>query len=338
MSISQYCVDTGPYVAPGTTFPVGTNMPGAAECLVGGLRYLDIATNVYEIQLFNNWWGEQISQYGMLVYYYVNQYTLSGHDFFYGEQPLAGYLPPFPIVMAITLNNDSIILSKFGLQGEADITGVISINTFTSALSSSSLSSITARYNFEPKAGDLIELVEYGATRPNGRSGQIFELTERVDQKGGDRNQLLGHYIWTVKGKRYEYTYEPQAPRESLSQQVFDNKIAGFVPLNAGTPGADVRVIENTTEKTYFQNVDKQSRENVYNYIANTNQPLSGYLSYSGSSGYVGKPDTGVYGSYDDGATLVNLYAGGGVHTPGASALGVNNKPNTYLGLRSPNN
>jgi len=334
MSISQYCVDTGPYVPPGTTNPVGTNIPGAASCSIGNLRYLDITTNAYEIQLFNNWWNEQISQYGMLVYYYVNNYTLSGHDFFYGEQPLAGFLPPFNLVMAITLNNDSIILSKFGLQGEADITGVISINTFTNALSTSSLSSVTSQYNFEPKAGDVIELVEYGATRPNGRSGQIFEITERVDQKGGDRNQLLGHYIWTIKGKRYDYTFEPNAPRENFSDQVFDNKADGLVPLDIGNNGFNARVID---DKAYPQNVDHLTKNTVYNYTTNHNAPLSGYLSYSGNSGTTGKPDTGVYGSYESNITLVDLYGGNLLH-PAASAAGVEGRPLTYLGFPSTNN
>jgi hypothetical protein len=335
MSIAQYCVNTGPYIAPGTTYPVGTNVPGGYECAIGPIRYLDVANNAGQLALFNNWWTEQISQYGMKINYYINLYSLSGHDFFYGEQPLAGYCPPVPMVMCLTLNNDSIILSKFGIQGDADITALIAIKTFTSTLTSSSLSTIAVTYTYEPKAGDLIELSEYGSTRPNGRSGQIFEITERVDQQGGQNNQLMGHYIWIIKGKRFTYTYEPQSPRENLSKQVYDNKYEGFVPLTTGDLSINSRIIEN---KAYPQNVDKQSRENVYSYIANSNTPLSGYLSYSGYSGVTGKPDTGIYGSYDDGGVLINLYAGGGAHTPSASAIGSSNRPNTYLGLYSNNN
>jgi len=336
MSIAQYCVDTGPYVPPGVYNPIGTNIPGAAECAIGNLRYLDITQNAYEIQLFDNWWNEQISQYGMLVYYYVNAYTLSGHDFFYGEQPLAGFLPPIPMVICLTLNNDSIILSKFGIQGEADITAVISIQTFTKSLSTSSLSAVTSQYTWEPKAGDVIELVEYGATRPSGRSGQIYEITERVDQKGGDKNQLMGHYIWTIKGKRYDYTFEPNAPRENYSDQVYDNKADGLVPLNTGEPGQTefARVIDI---KAYSQNVDNFTRNNVYNYQTNTNAPLSGYASYSGVNPTVGKPDTGVYGSYDSNVTLVDLL-GGNLSAPAASAAGVEGRPNTYIGYPGLNN
>jgi len=328
MSIAKYCVDTGPYIPPSVT-------TGNSECLSGSLRYLDIDSTQTERNLWENWWDEQIKQFGMKTSYYINAYTLSGHDFFYGEQPLAGFLPPLDMIMCLTVNNDSIILSKFGIQGNADITAVIAIKTFTSTLTASSLSGIASRYTYEPKAGDLIELSEYGRTRPNGRSGQIYEITERVDQRGGETNQLMGHYVWMVKGKRFDYTYEPNAPREALSKQVYDNKFDGRVPLNTGTPGADVRVIE---DKAYPQNVDKQSRTNVYNYIQNANAPLSGYLTYDGTAPKTGKPNTGVYGSYDDGSVLVNLYAGGGAHTPSASALGSNNSENTYLGLRSPNN
>jgi hypothetical protein len=337
MSIAQYCVDTGPYIAPGTTYPVGTNLPGGAECAIGPLRYLDVANNTLQIQLFNSWWQEQISQFGMQVNYYINLYSLSGHDFFYGEQPLAGYYTPVPIVMCLTLNNDSIILSKFGIQGNADITALVAIKTFTDTLTASSLSGIGKLYTYEPKAGDLIELSEFGTTRPNGRSGQIYEITERVDQQGSTNTPLMGHYVWMIKGKRYAYTYEPNAPRENLSDQVYDNKYEGEVPLETGDDNTSTRIIE---DKLYTQNVDNYTRNNVYSYGDNKNVTLSGgYLSYSGYSGRAGAPNTNVYGAYEDPNILVNLFAAGGTtRTPSASALGVDGEPNTYLALRSPNN
>ena len=236
--------------------------------------------------------------------------------------------------MCLTVNNDSIILSKFGIQGQADITAMIAINTFTSTLTSSQLSCVAEAYTYEPKAGDLIELSEYGSTRPNGRSGQIYEITERVDQRGGETNQLMGHYVWMIRGKRYMYSFEPDAPRENLSDQVYDNKVDGLVPINTGDPGVNSRVIET---KKYGQNVDNYTRNNVYNYTDNTNVALSGYTSYSGYSGTTGKPDTGVYGSYESNITLVDLY-GVNTNNQNISAAAVENRPNTYVGFPSPNN
>ena len=301
MSIASYCVDTGQYIAPTTT-------NGRTECLSGSLRYSDTANNVLEQTLWQNWWTEQINQFGMKVNYYVNLYSLSAHDYFYGEQPLAGFASPVSMIFAITLSNDSVILSKFGLQGTADLTALIAIKTFTNTLTGSALSGVTNIYQYEPKAGDLIELSEYGQSRPNGRSGQIYEITERVDQKGGTGNQLLGHYIWMIQAKRFDYSYEPQAPREAKMDQVYDNKSDGY--LN-NLP----KILET---KEYTQFVDKDSAR-IFDYAEN---PQS---------------NTNVYGDYEDANILVNLI--GVANTTGQTigALGAS-ASNTYVVVQSPSN
>lgn len=301
MSIASYCVDTGTYIAP----QAGNN----TECLSGSFNYLDVDSNTTEIENFNRWWKEQINLYGMKVNYYINKYSLSAHDYFYGEQPLAGFTPPVSMRFAVTLSNDSVILSKFGLQGTADLTALISIDTFSENLTSSTLSGIANIYDYEPKSGDLIELSDYGKTRPNGRSGQIYEITERVDQKGGANNQLLGHYVWMIQAKRYDYSFETaSAPREAKMDQVYDNKSDGF--LN-NLP----KILET---KEYTQFVDKDSQR-VFDYAQH---PQS---------------NTGVYGDYEDPNTLVNLI---GVTNTGGNNIGAlgASANNTYVVVQSPNN
>jgi hypothetical protein len=300
MSIASYCVDTGSYTPPG----VNVN----TECLSGSLRYLDINSTGSERELFNNWWKEQLNIFGMKVNYFINRYSLSAHDYFYGEQPLAGFTAPIPMIFCLTLNNDSIILSKFGLQGTADLTAVIAIQTFASSLTSSSLSGISKIYDYEPKAGDLIELSEYGQTRPNGRSGQIYEITERVDQKGGTNNQLMGHYIWMLQAKRYDYSYELNAPREKKMDQVYDNKYDGVVN---NLP----KVLET---KAYKQFIDKDSAK-VFDYTENP------------------KSNNNVYGDYEDGNTLVNLIGVTNQAGQTTGAVGASGNP-VYVVARSPSN
>lgn len=300
MPIASYCVDTGPYIVP-------TYNNGATECLSGSLRYNDVTNNQLEQNLWQDWWNEQINAYGMKVNYYVNLYSLSAHDYFYGEQPLAGFASPIAMIFAVTLSNDSVILSKFGLQGTADLTAMVAIKSFTNTLTGSSLSGITGIYDYEPKAGDLIELSEYGTTRPNGRSGQIYEITERVDQKGGVGNQLLGHYIWLIQAKRYDYSYEPQAPREAKMDQVYDNKADGL--LN-NLP----KILET---KEYTQFVDKDS-EKVFNY---TNNPQS---------------NNNVYGDYEDSNVIVNYVGVANLAGTPTGALG--SSASTYVVVQSPSN
>lgn len=301
MSIASYCVDTGAYVSPVVN--------GNTECLSGSLRYLDINNTTSERNLFNNWWKEQIAMYGTKINYYINKYSLSAHDYFYGESPLQGFASPVSMIFCITLNSDSIILSKFGLQGGADLTAIVAIDTFTGSLTGSSLSAIGNIYEYEPKAGDLIELYEYGQTRPNGRSGQIYEITERVDQKGGANNQMLGHYIWMIQGKRYDYSYEMDAPREARMDQVYDNKSDGF---QNNLP----KILET---KEYTQFVDKDSAK-VFDYAQN---PQS---------------NTNVYGDYEDPNTLVNFIGVSNQSGTTVGAVGAPSAVNTYVVLPSPSN
>jgi len=306
--LSKYCIDTGTYTPPGVN-NVGGQLSGGYNCVYGtsGVRFLNVADNASEISLFNNWWNEQIRQYGQQINYYINGYNLSAHDYLYGEHTLLRYAPPIAIVMAIQLSNDNVVLSKFGLEGQADLTAWIGINTFTTAVTV--VSGVLSANNYEPKAGDLIELAEYGSTRPGGRSGKVFEITERLDESGNEEaNQIMGHYIWTIKAKRYDWNYELSAPREKLMDQVYDNKYEG--PVNS-LP----KVLET---KVYSQFVDKASA-NVFD-----------YKNYTQS-------DTGVYGDYEDANVLVNLI---GVTNQAGKVTGAvaASAANTYLVAKSPNN
>lgn len=306
--ISQYCIDTGTYTPPAVDY-VGYQLSGGYNCTYGtsGVRYLNVTDNANQISLFNSWWQEQISQFGQQINYYINGYNLSAHDYLYGEHTLLRYAPPIPMVMAIQLSNDNVILSKFGLQGEADLTAWIGINTFTTTVTA--VSGALSAYNYEPKAGDLIELAEYGSTRPNGRSGKVFEITERLDESGGEEsNQIMGHYIWTIKAKRYEWNYELSAPREKKMDQVYDNKYEG--PVNS-LP----KVLET---KEYTQFVDKPSAE-VFDYRENA------------------QSNTLVYGDYEDTNVLVRLI---GVTNQAGTVTGAVavSGANTYLVAKSPNN
>lgn len=305
--IARYCVDAGTYVPPGTN-TVGDQLSGGYNCTYGtsGIRYLDVNNTNSERDLWNNWWKEQIGQYGQEINYYINGYNLSAHDYFYGEQTLVRYAPPIKIVMAITLSNDNVVLSKFGLQGEADLTALVAIQTFTNTVTA--ISGVLSAANYEPKAGDLIELSEYGSLRPNGRSGKVFEITERVDEMGGENNQLLGHFVWMIKAKRFDFNYELDAPREALMDQVYDNKFDGQVN---NLP----KVLET---KEYTQFVDKDSKL-IFNYDENT------------------QSNTNVYGDYEDNNVLVNYVGVANASGATVGALGAS-ATNTYIVVQSPSN
>jgi len=123
--------------------------------------------------------------------------------------------------------------------------------------------------SIEPKSGDLIQLSPLGCDRPNGRGAKIFEVTERTDEDISAINPLLGHYVYRLRAKRYEYSFEPGAPQEPVNQQVFENSFSGKISSTLGQAVSE--------PKSYPGDIDTLSKEVVFDMTAN---------------------DTDIYGTY----------------------------------------
>jgi hypothetical protein len=114
--------------------------------------------------------------------------------------------------MLTDITNDSLMLSKFGIMADCDMTAVVHISSFYEKFGC----------GFEPKSGDLIRLTEYGADRPGGRSAPIYQITERDDEYLALTNPLIGHYVWYIKCKRFEYSYESNLTSQHNNKQISD--------------------------------------------------------------------------------------------------------------------
>lgn len=193
---------------------------------------VDKSNNAGDITITDNYWKEQINLYGQKVGYIVNNFTTLSADNLYGEQPTQQYSPPVTIKMLIDLNENALMLSKYGLQADDEITAYVHISSFYQAFG----------YPNEPKSGDLFQLTEYGNDRPGGRDGKIFEITERLDEDNTRINALMGHYVWLIKAKRFEYSFEPGLSGEAVNQQVFDDA------KNPAVSGADKPYSYNITD------------------------------------------------------------------------------------------
>ena len=225
-------------------------------------RFLDKDNNECEREMVSNVMREQINLYGTKVNYFVHTYNPSySADNFYGEQPLAEYGIPISFIAYIDLNENSLLLSKYGFQSEDEITMYIHISSFYEAYHKPSLSAYFHGYAIEPKSGDVFKLTEYGSDRPGERDGKMFEVTERLDQDINKINPLLGHYVWLLKAKRYETSFEPGLTAEKGNTQVFDS------PANPDIKGA---------EKNYPFDINSASK-----------------------AVFDGKNNTGIYGDYD---------------------------------------
>lgn len=210
------------------------------------LRYLHKDRNNNERQLFSEWYREQLYQYGIEVNYYINNFSLSGHDPVYGEEPLQRYGEPVKVVLATTLNEASLSLQQFGIMSEDEVGAFIHIDSFYQKFGEGQ----------EPKAGDVFELEEYARhDRVGGRTGKIFEITQRMDQDINEINPIMGHYIWSIKAKRFDNSFEPTIPLEGKIDQVQDDIFSGRLgDLDTKSP-----------DKIYDSEIDKES-EKIFDY------------------------------------------------------------------------
>ena len=131
----------------------------------------------------------------------------------YGEHPTQRFSPPQAITVALNLNENALMLSKYGLLSEDEVTAFVHISAFYETFGPGA----------EPKSGDVFQLSEYGNDRPGDRNGKMFEITERLDEDAATINVLAGHYVWLIKAKRFEYSFEPGIPQEAGNDQVFDD-------------------------------------------------------------------------------------------------------------------
>jgi len=204
--------------------------------------------NQGDIMLNNNYWKEQINLYGQKVGYIVNNTTTLSADMLYSEQPTQIYSSPIIIKMLIDLNENALLLSKYGMQSDDEVTAYVHISSFYEVFG----------FPKEPKSRDLFQLVEYGSDRPGGRNGKIFEITERLDEDVARINPLGGHYVWLLKAKRFEYSFEPGVSGEAVNQQVFDdlknNSVEGAnKPYDYNVADASKKIFDY--EKTNYDNV-----------------------------------------------------------------------------------
>ena len=88
-------------------------------------------------------------------------------------------------------------------------------------------------------------------------------------------NPILGHYIWRLRGKRYDYSFENGLSSEKVNEQIYDNSFSGILSTTLYEQLTTDGKTYPTTEDPY--DIDNVSRTDVFDMDVN---------------------DTDIYGSY----------------------------------------
>ncbi len=250
----------------GATFVPGSVYPKPKECNPC-FRFTDKSQNNCERLVVSNWWSEIICLYGQKVTYWQNPYNTTTADNTYGEEPTKIFQNPQEIVIALELQENAVILQRYGFNSDDEVTAYIHISSFYETFGDLQ----------EPKAGDIFELTEYGSDRPNPRTGKKFEITERLDEDIARINPLGGHYVWLIKAKRYDFSFEPGLSAEGGSNQVYDDKFSGILSggMSSRSPNKSYDGDLETEAKNIFD-YDGFGYDDVYGGYGNTEEPEDG--------------------------------------------------------------
>jgi|TARA_R110000824_G_scaffold80963_1_gene203407 hypothetical protein len=254
-----------------------TCTPADVFAAVGGTvcgQVVDPAVLEAEQLVFDMAYGDLINSRGLAINYYVNGFNLSAADLLYGEHPTKNFGTPFDIQMYVELSEDALQLTQFGYDPGDDFVGYVHITTFTTTASAAYDYSAVGQ-DIEPKAGDVISIPSLGCDRPNGRGGRLYEISERVDQDVSSINPVLGHYVYRLRAKRFDYSFENGLSGEDVNEQVFDNAFAGTLSSTLIGQLSSAGKTYPTEEDPF--DVDDLSRDDVQDMNINNNDIYGSY-------------------------------------------------------------
>ena len=258
--------------------------------------YIDYYTYDYSLTAHDSFYGEQptapfTGPVPMLMLAQFNNDSLMLAKF--GIQtsadvtfivPILAYRTAFNSNAAEPKAGDLVRLTELGWDRPG---GMDDINTITVVGSAATCADLAANNPLDLVCGQNLDTVSavdchtdttyYSAYDGNTfdritRGAQVFEITERRDENMSQNyNMLQGHYVWILHAKRFDYSYQPNAPREPGNDQISDETMYG--KLSGGTNFPEL-------PKKYDQSVETDSNKRIWDYDKRKGSNPSIYGNY----------------------------------------------------------
>lgn len=231
-----------------------------------------------DIELIHNQADEIVNKLGQKIDYYVSTFSPLCADNTYGEDPTSVFWGPKQMKMVVELNESSLSLGRIGFGVEDEVTGYFTIRGFARDFENEQIHQMIQQ-EVAPKSGDIFQMTEYGNDRVGERGGNFFEITERRDQdiSSGQMNPLGGHYLWRIRAKRLDYSFQPGISGERGNDQVYDNTFSGILSSFYGENPYDY-IPNDISGSTLSQNISSFVVDQLSggNYIPEDNDILGG--------------------------------------------------------------
>jgi hypothetical protein len=225
--------------------PIGNNNNSAVP--VTNNLYVPTCGNNNIETVHKQQYQEYVQNFGQTISYQPVKYNFNTANFLYGEDPTSGYFYSRKMKAIIDFSAYTSFLTKFGIMSDADLTIYIPISEFSRAWGS-------PQGETYPLAGDIFMIDDSACNRPLAQSPFVFEVTCKDDTiKPVD---FMGKfYVWKLTCKRFDYSYEPNAPVERfLSENSGDTKEYGRLPGGENPPDLSTKEYDvDDFARTEFQ-------------------------------------------------------------------------------------
>lgn len=181
--------------------------------------------------------------YGLEINYWRKSFDVKKAHPIWGNQDDAGYIGPFKIKAYVNVEDDSSILSQFGMDTSNQIDLQISYEEWEKVSKTDS-----------PLAKDIFEIDGLLECRPSGHTRAIFELTSQ-----GDGDLFTASKRWFISAQRKDgFSFEDNEPRENNDDIYFTDESTGPVDINGDAN-------DLTEDNPLDYSIDDVSRENYDN-------------------------------------------------------------------------
>jgi hypothetical protein len=245
--------------SPTESYPYNTSNPYIGNDSVGSLYVPNCENNKYQTARLKDYWTNFIANFGVRVEFFSNAYDLKEHNFLYGEDPLSGFHPPRILKAYVEVTNESRLLAKFGIMTENDATLLIPISEFQRVWGTT-----------PPKIGDVWRVMDGACDRPEGQTPKVFQISDKIDTLN-PVDFLGGHYVWKLTSKRFDFSYEKNAPEEKEMGGLSD--VPFFGQLFPEDKTDETKPYPDKTD-----NVDEKAKEDFDNSDRDKAYPYGNYL------------------------------------------------------------
>lgn len=212
------------------------------------------------IDLYSSLTDSASNLLGVRILYWRYDYKKESDHSLFEEDTDAEYLGPYALQAVGSINSDDSLLGNFGIEGTNDVDLYISFPEWERVFGKTA----------GPIAKDVFTFRDIlcPPQAPSGHTSIYFELASQGD---GDLTSLfMGQkYHWVLSGKRFDFSWQPNAPVESISDQVFKNTHQGPIedsgdPENPTREKGDFSVDNNIMDDIAKDDFDSSSKNGIF--------------------------------------------------------------------------